>query len=79
MVISCKRNAFLSNQLYVKETRTIVNNKSFTGFCYKWLKPEREINWSKMKNRKKTVDLYVPDIKNSKHVDFVLEIVIETS
>lgn len=37
MVISCKRNAFLSNQLYVKETRTIVNKKSFTGFCYKWL------------------------------------------
>lgn len=34
-----------------------------------------------MKNRKKTVDLYVyvPDIENSKHVDFVLEIVIETS
>lgn len=37
MVISCKRNAFLSNQLYVKETRTIVNKKSFTGFYYKWL------------------------------------------
>lgn len=37
------------------------------------------INWSKMKNRKKTEDLYVPDIENSKHVDFVLEFVIETS
>lgn len=34
-----------------------------------------------MKNRKKTVDLYVyvPDIENSKHVNSVLEIVIETS
>lgn len=32
-----------------------------------------------MKDRKKTVDLYVPDIENLKHVDSLLEIVIETS
>lgn len=32
-----------------------------------------------MKDRKKPVDLYVPDIESSKHVDSLLEIVIETS